>query len=90
MKYLKTKNPNAPDKDGWTPLKKAARKGSVEIVKILAPLTDNPNAPYNVGKTPSSVTNNEEIREILEAFKTSNERKAGASGKPSKKRTKKF
>ena len=43
----------------------------IEIVKILVPLTDNPNAPSNSGKTPTAVAKNEEIREILETFKTS-------------------
>ena len=85
-----TDNPYAPNEYGITPIYMAADDGQSEIVKILAPLTDNPNAPNNAGQTPSSVTNNEEIREFLEAFKTSNKRKAGPSGKPSKKRTKKF
>ena len=38
-------NPNAPNKDGNTPIHEAAKNGHTEIVKILAPLTDNPNAP---------------------------------------------
>ena len=62
---------------------------NTEIVKILAPLTYNPNAPNN-GKTPSSVTNNAEIRSFLESFDTSRKRKSGQSIKPSKKRAKKF
>ena len=33
-------NPNAPDRNGWTPIHKAARYGHTEIVKILAPLSD--------------------------------------------------
>ena len=40
-------NPNAPDKKGLRPIHVAARycyKGDEEIVRILAPLTDNPNA----------------------------------------------
>ena len=43
----------------------AASKGNTEIVKILVPLTDNPNAPVNSGKTPYQVAQNEEICEIL-------------------------
>ena len=39
----------------------------MNIVKILAPLTDNPNAPDIHGKTPSSVTKNAEILKILES-----------------------
>ena len=38
----------------------------IEIVKILAPLTANPNAPNNDGETPSSVAKNDEIRQILD------------------------
>ena len=47
-----TDNPNAPNKNGRTPIHEAAEKGYTEIVKILAPLTDNPNAPENNGTTP--------------------------------------
>ena len=43
----------------------AAQNGSTKIVEILAPLTDNPNAPDEEGRTPSSVTYNAEIRAIL-------------------------
>ena len=44
-------------------------KGHTEIVKILAPLTNNPNASrYYDGKTPIEVAKNEEIRRILESF----------------------
>ena len=39
---------------------------NTEIVKILAPLTENPNAPDNHGITPSSVTRIKKIRQILE------------------------
>ena len=63
-----TDNPNAPDEVGFTPISWAAHKGHTEIIKILAPLTDNPNAPNDFGVTPSSVTDNEEIRRILESF----------------------
>ena len=44
---------NAKIKDGGeTPIYWAAWKGNTEIVKILAPLTDNPNAPNTAGETP--------------------------------------
>ena len=66
-----TDNPNAPDKDGFTPIYWAAYFGYEEIVKILAPLTCNPNAPNNKGETPSSVAKKVEIRRILESFKNS-------------------
>ena len=48
-----TDNPNAPDRNGTTPIHWAASNGHTEIVKILAPLADNPNAPNKFwGKTP--------------------------------------
>ena len=65
-------NPNAPVKVGFTtPIYWAAFMGHTEIVKILAPLTDNPNAPNNGGTTPIEIAKNAEIRKILESFKTS-------------------
>ena len=39
-----TDNPNAPNKDGNTPVSIAVHYGYTEILKILAPLTNNPNA----------------------------------------------
>ena len=42
----------------------------IDIVKILAPLTENPNAPDKFGKTPIEEAKNEEIRMILQSFKT--------------------
>ena len=62
-----------------SPIHEAAWNGHIEIVKILAPLTDNPNAPNNDGKTPSSVTKNKEIQRFLESFNISRKRKAGSS-----------
>ena len=44
-------DPNAPNGFGWTPIHSAARRGYTEIIKILAPLTDNPNAPDMRGET---------------------------------------
>ena len=44
--------------------------GHTEIVKFLAPLTDNPNAPNNAGQTPLQVAANVEIHRILKSFKT--------------------
>ena len=37
---------------GWTQISRAALNGHTEIVKILAPLTDNPNTPERNGRTP--------------------------------------
>ena len=34
-----------------TPIHEAAQNGHTEIVKILAPMTDNPNAPDKDGQT---------------------------------------
>ena len=74
-----------------TPIHEAALNGSTEIVKILAPLTDDPNAPHEWGYTPSSVAQNAEIRRILESYNTTKKRKSGSSTKQSKmKRAKKF
>ena len=42
----------APDDMGITPIYIAAYNGHTEIVKILATLTDNPNAPDEYGFTP--------------------------------------
>ena len=58
--------------DFWNRICKAAkhrqRKGYVEMVKILATLTDNPNAPDKHGNTPiywAAVCGNTEIVKIL-------------------------
>ena len=64
-----TDNPNAPDKEGGTPIHWAAYTGHIEIVEILAPLTDNPNAPDKYCRTPSSLTKNTEIQRFLESLK---------------------
>ena len=45
--------PNDPEEHGErSPIYWAARNGHTEIVKILAPLADNPNAPYTDGRNP--------------------------------------
>ena len=59
--------------------------GHTHIVKILAPLTDNPNAPTKWGDTPYSVTRDAKIQRILESFNSSGKQNAGQSGKPSTK-----
>ena len=56
----KKDNANAPDNYECTPIHWAAT-----IVKILAPLSDNPNAPNIHGQTPIIVAKNEEIRGII-------------------------
>ena len=58
-----------------------------EIVKILAPLTDNPNAPDKYGKTPIDLAKNQEIVNILKAYKKSAKR-TRISGPPSTQSTK--
>ena len=63
-----TDNPNAPDKDGLTPIHAAADNGHTEIVNILAPLTANPNAADRNGDTPihfAARKRNLDIVEIL-------------------------
>ena len=82
-----TDKPNAQNKAGITPIYQAAQAeaGYTEIIKILVPLTDNPNAPNNNGVTPYVVAKNDEIRGILETFKTSKKRITGPSTKPCKK-----
>ena len=66
-----TDNPNAPNKDGDTPILEAAFFGHTEIVEILAPLTANPNAPNRTGKTPiglASCKGHTEIIKLLAPF----------------------
>ena len=59
---------DVPDEDRNTPIFQAALKGHTEIVKILAPLTDNPNTPNYYDETPISVAKNDEIRRILKSY----------------------
>ena len=69
-----TDNPNAPDRNGDTPIHEAAENGHTEIVKILVPLTDNPNAPNNKGITPfywALHNGHTKIVNVLESFNTS-------------------
>ena len=40
-----TRNPNAPNQHGVTPIDCAVQKGHIDIIKFLAPLASNPNAP---------------------------------------------
>ena len=86
-----TDNPNAPNKNGETPIIWAANLGPFdaqsqygetpiywatimgysEIVKILVPLTDNPNAPDNYGETPiyvATINGHTQIVKILAAL----------------------
>ena len=55
MKFLAnfTKNPNAPDHGGNTPIYWAVFWGHVEVVHVLAPFIDN--TPNNFGETPIQV-----------------------------------
>ena len=56
-----------------------------KIVKILAPLTDNPNAPDEDEITPSSVAKNEEIVRILNSATSRKCNSSMLSGNPSTK-----
>ena len=47
---------------------------NTDIVKILAPLTENPNAPDIYGETPMDFTQNKEILRILKPYKNSAKR----------------
>ena len=69
-----TANPNAPDKNGRTPIFEGARRGYTEIVKILALFTENPNAPDIYGETPMDFTKKKEILRILKPYKNSAKR----------------
>ena len=54
-----------------TPIYRAAFGEHTEIVKILAPLTNNPNAPDKNGRTPIEVTSNADIKRILQSYQNS-------------------
>ena len=63
--------PNALVEDGSTPIYRAAWCGHTEIVKILAPLTDNPNNSDEDGRTPiyqAARNGHTEIVKILAPF----------------------
>ena len=46
-------DPNASEgSDGDTPMHAAAREGHLDVIKVLAPLSKNPNAPNSSGWTP--------------------------------------
>ena len=53
------------NKDGWTPIHRAVANGDLEMVKILAPLIDNPNAPDRYGETPIYFAVSEGYTEIV-------------------------
>ena len=68
-----TDNPNAPDEYGNTPIYLAASWGYTEIIRILAPLSDDPYVPDE--------SKNEEIRRILKYFKKKHNPRPSASKK---------
>ena len=51
-----------------TPIHRTARNGHTEIVRILVPLTANPNAPNHIETTPLMDAANTDIQGILEYF----------------------
>ena len=68
---LDMSDPNAPDKDGWTPIHHAANNGQTDIVKVLVNLTDNPNATSSFVSPPNhmaALNGHSEIVKILDTF----------------------
>ena len=53
-------------KYGETPINLAALNGHLEIVRFLAPLSENPNAPNEDGETPIDVANDGGHNEIVQ------------------------
>ncbi len=45
-----TDDPNIPDQNGSTPIHSAAKNGHIDVLKVLAPLTKNPNRGTVHGK----------------------------------------
>ena len=79
IKYLAplTKNPNAQDSMGRTPIYLAAQNGHLECIKVLAPLCKNPNTPLFVKPDESSaqtpiqaaeMNGHDEIKSFLQSF----------------------
>ena len=60
-----TKNPNAPNNDGITPIFIAAQNNHIEMVKLLMKSTENPNAPRNGGATPITIASQNNHLEIV-------------------------
>ena len=77
------KNPNA-DFGGHTPIHVAALHGKVEVIKILAPLTDNPNPRDEDGKTPIELAiscGHSEVVKLLKTFQESAKRPLTSNAK---------
>ena len=69
--------------DGNNPIFIAAHNGRTEIVKILAPLTDNPNAPNTIDETPiywAARNRHAEIVKILTPFTNNSRKKVAGLG----------
>ena len=58
-------NPNAPDKDGITPIHHASYWGQLDVIKFLALLTETPNAPANFGVTPIHIAATEGHLDVI-------------------------
>ena len=41
-----TANPNVANNEGWTPIHAAAIEGQTEVLKLLVPKVEDPNAPH--------------------------------------------
>ena len=57
--------------DGDTPIHHAAREGHLDVIKFLAPLTENPNAPDKHGNTPIDLAirrGHNEVAQFLQSY----------------------
>ena len=82
------KNPNTElcnaDYDGLTPIHVAALHGKLEVIKILAPLTDNPNSRDELGETPMDCAvraGHSEVVKFLKTFQKSAKRPLTSNAK---------
>ena len=64
-----TNDPNIPNNTGQTPIHRAAKKGHLEIVRLLMTTTKNPNVPDNFGRTPEDLASQQGHHEIVELLK---------------------
>lgn len=68
-------NPDATDKDLWTPVHAAACWGHLEVLELLAQYGADLNMENKDGETPTDICEDLEIRERLEQLKFEQENK---------------